>query len=474
MAGRLSRHPGAPHNSAKSCEICGRNSGIKRPSTISNQPSTLSPALDVLIIGAGAAGLAAARQLHGAGASVLVVEARHRMGGRILTHRAEANDLPLELGAEFVHGRPPAIFDLIEAAGLPAIEVSGDLLFSEGGALRTLDDFSQIVTRIDEQIDPRANVSYEQFLKSVRASAFHKRIAKSYVEGFNAARAELISAASVAIVDRAAKKIEGHRQFRLLSGYDSIIRQLAKVLPQGCIRFDHIVREVRWTHRKVEVRCLRAGEEVRFSARSLIATLPLALLRTRSDRPGGIYFDPPLAAKTDALGRLHVGHVMKVVMRFRERFWEDPRVVGETVAFGFLLCLDAAFPTLWTTEPHLENVLVGWAGGPPAEKLIGHTPAEIRAAAIISVSKTFGIPAAKVGSQLVTIHFHDWSTDPFALGAYSYPGVGDLEAPQKLAEPLDGTLFFAGEATDCQGANGTVHGAIESGYRAARELLAEK
>ena len=240
--------------------------GIKRPSTISNQPSTVSPALDVLIIGAGAAGLAAARQLHGAGASVLVVEARHRMGGRILTHRAEANDLPLELGAEFVHGRPPAIFDLIEAAGLPAIEVSGDLVFSEGGALRTLDDFSQIVTRIDEQIDPRANVSYEQFLKSVRAPAFHKKIAKSYVEGFNAARAELISAASVAIADRAAKKIEGQKQFRLPSGYDSIIRELARVLPQGCIRFDHIVREVRWKQRKVEVRCLRAGEEIRFSA----------------------------------------------------------------------------------------------------------------------------------------------------------------------------------------------------------------
>jgi monoamine oxidase len=468
------RHACAPHNSVKICEICGRNSGIKRPSTISNQPSTVSPALDVLIIGAGAAGLAAARQLQGAGASVLVIEARHRMGGRILTHRAEANDLPLELGAEFVHGRPPAIFDLIEAAGLLASEVSGDLVFSEGGALRTVDDFSQIVTRIDEQIDPRANVSYEQFLKSVRAPGFHKKIAKSYVEGFNAARAELISAASVAIADRAAKKIEGQKQFRLPSGYDSIIRELARVLPQGCIRFDHIVRKVRWKQREVEVRCLRGGEEIRFFARCLITTLPLALLRLRPDEPGGISFDPPLTAKADPLARGKVGHVMKVIMHFRERFWEDPRVVGETVTFGFSLCLDAAFPTFWTNQAFRENVLVGWAGGPPAEKLIGHTPAEIRAAAIISISKTFGIPAAKVGSQLVAIQFHDWSTDPFALGAYSYPGVGDLEAPQKLAEPLDGTLFFAGEATDYQGANGTVHGAIESGYRAARELLAEK
>jgi monoamine oxidase len=418
--------------------------------------------------------LAAARQLHEAGATVRVLEARNRIGGRILTHRAGENELPLELGAEFVHGRPPAIFDLIEAAGLRAIEVSGDHVFSEGGALRPLDEFWQIATRIDEQIDPCADVSYEQFLKSAKAPTFHKAIAKSYVEGFNAARAELISAPSVAIADRAAKKIHGHKQFRLPSGYDSVIRELARVVPEGCIRLGNIVREVRWKHRKVEVRRVRGGDEIGFSARYLISTLPLALLRMRPDEPGGIYFDPPLAAKADALARLEVGHVLKVVMRFRERFWEDPRVVGDTGPFGFTLCLDAGFPTLWTPKPYLENVLVGWAGGPPAERLMGHTPAEIRTAAINSVSKTFRVPIAKIESQLVTIHFHDWSIDPFARGAYSYPGVGDLKAPQKLAEPLHGTLFFAGEATDFQGANGTVHGAIESGYRAARELLAEK
>jgi len=87
---------------------------------------------------------------------------------------------------------------------------------------------------------------------------------------------------------------------------------------------------------------------------------------------------------------------------------------------------------------------------------------------------TFGVPVAEIDPLLRAFHFHDWSADPFARGAYSYPGVGGLQAAQTFAEPLDGTLFFAGEATDFQGANGTVHGAIESGYRAARELLAEK
>ena len=418
--------------------------------------------------------MAAARELHRAGAKVLVIEARDRIGGRILTRRGDANELPIELGAEFVHGRPPAIFDLIKAASLPAVEISGRQLFSEGGLLRPFDEFDEVVAKISGQIDPRADISYEQFLKSAKAPAFHKRIAKSYVEGFNAAKAERISAAFIVVADRAAERIDGQKQFRLPSGYDGIIRELARVLPEGCLRLEHVVREVKWKHRKVEVRCICGDDEIRLRAGYLVTTLPLALLRMRPDERGGISFDPPLAAKADALARLEVGQVMKVVMRFRERFWEDPRIVDENESFGFALCLDAVFPTFWTTRPLLENILVGWAGGTAAEKLLGRTSGDIRTSATNSLSKTFSTPVAEIESQLIAIHFHDWSADPFARGAYSYPGVGDLKAPRKLAEPLDGTLFFAGEATDFQGANGTVHAAIESGCRAARELLAEK
>lgn len=429
---------------------------------------------DVIIVGAGAAGLAAAHELHCAGAKVLVIEARDRTGGRILTRRGGARQLPIELGAEFVHGRPPAIFDLIEEAGLSAIEVSDRRLFARGGTLSTFDDFWKIVSKVNRQIDPRADVSYEQFLKSAKAPNLHKRIAKSYVEGFNAAKAELISASWIALAERAAERIDGQKEFRLPSGYDSVIRELARVLPEGCIRLEHVVRGVKWKRRNVEARCACGDNEIRLRSGYLITTLPLALLHIRPDDPGGVYFDPPLVAKAGALARLEVGHVMKVVMRFRERFWEDPRIIGENTPFGFVLSLEAAFPTLWTARPLLENLLVGWASGPPAERLIGHTPSEIRTSAINSVSTTFGMPVAEVESQLRSIHFHDWSADPFARGAYSYPGVGDLNAPQTLAEPLDGTLFFAGEATDFQGAYGTVHGAIQSGHRAAMELLAEK
>ena len=117
------------------------------------------------------------------------------------------------------------------------------------------------------------------------------------------------------------------------------------------------------------------------------------------------------------------------------------------------------------------NLLTGWAAGTAAEKLLGRTPDELRAVAINSISETFGAPTAQIESQFVEMHFHDWSADPFSRGAYSYPAVGGIEAAQRLAEPLEETLFFAGEATDFQGYSGTVHGAIESGHRAAREIL---
>lgn len=428
---------------------------------------------DVIIIGAGAAGLAAAARLHRAGVNVLVIEARDRLGGRVLTHHGNGSELPIELGAEFVHGRPPVLCDLINSAGLPTVETSGHRLLREGGMLRSFDEFGEIVAGIDEQIDPRTDVTYAQFLESVKAPAFYKRVAKASVEGFNAASAELISAASIVVADRAAQAIDGERQFRVCSGYDSVIHELAKALPASSLRLEHVVREVKWKPQEVDLRCVRGEDEVRLRTRQLVTTLPLALLRALPDKRGAISFDPPLHAKKDALARLEVGQVMKVVMLFQERFWEDPRVIGGHAPFSFVFCLDAVFPTFWTTRPVTGDVLIGWAAGPAAQRHLGRSAAEIRTSAIESLSMTFGVPVAEIDPLLSEFHFHDWSADPFARGAYSYPGIGGLQATQVFAEPLDGTLFFAGEATDFQGANGTVHGAIESGYRAARELLAE-
>ena len=138
-------------------------------------------------------------------------------------------------------------------------------------------------------------------------------------------------------------------------------------------------------------------------------------------------------------------------------FWHDAR---------------AAFPTFWTQAPIEAPLLTAWAGGPMAERLVAAGEDAIAHAAVLSLSDVLGIPRAAIEAELVSIFRHDWSSDPFALGAYSFSLVGGASAPKKLGAPIANTLFFAGEATAPPPRNGTVHGAIESGERAARELLA--
>jgi hypothetical protein len=185
---------------------------------------------------------------------VLILEARDRIGGRIFTRREDAVALPTELGAEFIHGRPPSIFDLIAAAGLSAVEIFDHRLFFDGGALKPLDNFWEIVAAVDKQIDPFADVTYENFLESAQAPAFHKLIARSYVEGFNAANAALISAPAIALADRAAERSMGKGSF-VCRPVTHVVHELAKVLPEDCLARTHSARN-KMERRQVEVRCV--------------------------------------------------------------------------------------------------------------------------------------------------------------------------------------------------------------------------
>jgi monoamine oxidase len=123
---------------------------------------------------------------------------------------------------------------------------------------------------------------------------------------------------------------------------------------------------------------------------------------------------------------------------------------------------------LWTALPERAPTLVAWAGGPRAARLAALSREAIVGRAVAAVAEIF--PRARAAERLESAHFHDWSADPFARGAYSYVTVGGRTARRRLAAPLDGTLFFAGEATDDESA-ATVEGALRSGERAARDVL---
>ena len=360
---------------------------------------------------------------------------------------------------------------MIEAADLKIVEGDDRRLISEDGALKQLDDFWEIIEAVDSQIPSRDDIDYQSFLDRANASPLQIQIAKSFVEGFNAAHADVISTSALKFEEEASEKIEGTRQFRLADGYDGIVPHLARDLPRDSVRLGCVVRTVNWQSGRVRICAEADGKEVQFHGSRLVLTLPLGVLRASLHGPGAVIFDPPLDIKREPVTHLEVGHVVKIVMQFRETFWQLRTNAGAGAGFGFALCLEAEFPTWWTQSPASSNLLTGWAGGPAADKLADCNRKEIRAAAFDSISRAFGVSTDQLDSLFIRDWYHDWATDPFALGAYSYPKVGGVDAAKRLAEPIAKTLFFAGEATDILGFNGTVHGAIESGLRVAREIL---
>ena len=237
-------------------------------------------------------------------------------------------------------------------------------LVSGKGGLRPYPAFWKIIEKVNKQVDPAQEISYDQFLAAADASPFEKLVAKSYVEGFNAARTELISVSAVAIADHAVAEIEGTRQFRLSAGYGSLIDWLAAGLPSDSLYLQTNVKEIRWQQGHVEVVADCAHREITFLAAGLVVTVPLGILQLLPGTRGAIQFVPPLPQKEAALQHLQVGHVIKLMICFRERFW---RIHGQ---FAFVISFDRDIPTWWTQEPLTSNVLTGWAGGSAAERLL--------------------------------------------------------------------------------------------------------
>jgi monoamine oxidase len=170
-----------------------------------------------------------------------------------------------------------------------------------------------------------------------------------------------------------------------------------------------------------------------------------------------------------------MGHAIRLTLVFRERFWEsletrEPMSGEEWSQFGFIHNAEAALPTWWTQLHIRAPVLVGWSGGPNAERLSQLTEEALLREAFHSLQEILEVSESQLRRQFVSLHTHNWSSDPFSRGAYAYLPVNGLELQQTLARSIDDVLFFAGEATS-DGHIGTVHGAIESGQRAAREIL---
>jgi monoamine oxidase len=423
---------------------------------------------DVLVIGAGMAGLTAARALAEAGLRVLVLEAQNRVGGRILTERV--GDQVIELGAEFVHGRPPELLALIEEAGLTLTERDGTMLSFEDGRLtgsgeEEQDDLFAPLEVLEDLSGP--DLSFAEFLERELIPQEDRFALIGYVEGFNAADHHTISAASLGMQQKAEDTIEGDRAFHVVGGYDQLPEYLARCIEQrgGALRADTRVQRVEWTPGRVKV----VTNQGNFSACRAVVTLPLSVLQS-----GRVVFHPAPAEILEQARRLHMGQVSRITLHLRERFWETLPPQPELSKLSFLFTRGGVPSVWWTTHPVPSRTLTGWTGGPRSAKLLGLSAEALGRLACDRLAEVFHVDAAYMREQILGCYTHHWQADPNALGAYSYIGVGGLDAPKRMAEPVAGTLFFAGEHTDTTAQWGTVHAALRSGLRAARQVLAAR
>lgn len=421
---------------------------------------------EVVIIGAGAAGLSALLALDRAACSALCLEARNRIGGRIFTRHEPLLPVPVELGAEFVHGRSRAIWDIIESANLTAYDIAGRAVHIENGNAHGRADAWEQIGRVMDDMTRAAgsgdDVSFDDFIRRAPHSEEAKRLASAYVEGFNAARKEIIGIASLAHEAKAAEQIGGDRSYRILNGYDSVPLCLLQGVGhwQAKLRLNAVVERIQWKPGTVEI-SLRGREAIH--ATCAIITVPLGVLQA-----GDIQFHPEPEKTLRAARQLAFGDVVRVVFRFREPIWREVDAAADA---GFLLSNETRFPTWWTALPVHANVITGWSAGPRADGLLRKPKAEIIAEGISALARILGQKRERLESLLEESYYHGWHGDPFARGAYSYAPAGALTAREELCEPVENTLFFAGEAAEAAGYSATVHGAILSGKRAARQIL---
>ena len=405
-----------------------------------------------------------------------IVEARDRIGGRIATEHVSMagalNPVPIELGAEFVHGLPKASWKLIDEARLATYELRGDHLCYERGSLQACSELDGDPTSVLEEMmkwlatqPPGADATFANYLNIAGIERGRGERAAAYVEGFNAADADVIGVAGLAQQQRAENAIQADRLFHIRAGYDAVPNFLRERFERagGSVLTGRRVTQVRSSPGSVGLCGTDAqGAPFEFQANRAVITLPLGVLQS-----GSVEFQPPPRDILLHAGRMAMGAVLRVSLLFDSKFWED---------FSFLFAREELFPTWWTSKPDPAPLLTAWVGGPRTldlqRRMRAHAdPLATRNACLSELAKIFELPPRVLENRLVSWHAHDWQSDEFARGAYSYAPAGARDASMRMTVPVGDRLFFAGEHTDVEGHWGTVHGALASGERAALQVM---
>ena len=431
----------------------------------------------LVVVGAGMAGVVAARLLHDSGFAVTVLEARSRLGGRVWTD--ESLGAPVDLGGSWVHGvdgNPLALW--CEKLGVTLVESQGDRLVIDPRATASTRDAQRRRARLGRaafkaamewaswkskamaQVRGPRSISVKDAVDPLLHASWLPEIDKLVIASFIEGSEGVQGAPYEAIAAEEWWPVEGlERNAQPKGGFKALIEDAARGLE---VRFDAPVKRIVWSGSGVVV-LLQSGEKI--EAGRAVVTAPLGLLRA-----GLPTFDPlPPEDQLRAIGRMGYGAGVlgKIYLRFPHRFWPD-----EPKWFGRLPDAPDRRGTFNTWVSHHREsglpILLAFANGTVAARLDrSAAEAEVVNVAMESLRKMFGsdIP------QPAAVAYPRWLSDPWSRGGYSYPGVGSATEDRRThARPLGDRVFFAGEATEPV-EYGTVHAALWSAEQTAEALF---
>lgn len=420
-------------------------------------------ATDIIIIGAGIAGLTAARSLAMAGKSVMILEARDRVGGRIHTINGEGFSRPTEMGAEFIHGSAPHIHRLADEIKVPLIKTESNAWEVTNGRLRMgevvgsdMEDINKALKKLED--DMTVSDFLNKYFPGPSCASLREHVTHM-VEGFDAADVDKISALSLRDEWSDEDEFTGHRP---LGGYSKFISFLMHEASKAGAQFllSSVVDEIEWKRHEVKVVCTNGGS---YTADRVIVTIPAAVLKH-----GSIRFTPALTNHQDAFQKTETGGVIKFLFEFKDAFWEKSYPnVRQMNKLGFIFS-DAFVPTWWTQKPYSAPLLTGWLAGPATHQ--AENDQTLLKKAIESLAYIFGCHQDFIQDRMRNSRVINWLNEPFSLGAYGYKTINTPEVLRVVNEPVEETIFFAGEAFNDGEEMGTVEAALNSAEQVVKKI----